>query len=275
MITAAYTICKNEIDKVDRWVEYTRFYDYRVILDTGSTDGTYEKLKKVPGIIITQISYDPKEFDYSVGRNCNLSMIPDDVDWCLSPDLDEFYSINTLETIKQVHEDKSITSIGCPRLDIYSDVVYVGQPKFIGTNKIHRRHCYRWKQPIYEYLNYCGDKTETEYYTDEIFLIHDKDTKKQRDFDYAYYMQREYEKNPKNNWNNWFLLNHWYKEKNTKKFVDVACNYLINHDRKEIDRYEIIKTTLYLMMSSKTLEEEEMERIKFALQVTGSASIQS
>ena len=46
MITAAYTICKNEIKKIDQWLYYTKDFDYRVILDTGSTDGTYEAFKK-------------------------------------------------------------------------------------------------------------------------------------------------------------------------------------------------------------------------------------
>ena len=51
MKTAAYTICKNEIKKLDQWLYYTKDFDYRVILDTGSTDGTFEALQKVPNII--------------------------------------------------------------------------------------------------------------------------------------------------------------------------------------------------------------------------------
>ena len=46
MKTAAYTICKNEIKYVEKWLYYTKEFDYRVILDTGSTDGTYEEFKK-------------------------------------------------------------------------------------------------------------------------------------------------------------------------------------------------------------------------------------
>ena len=36
MKTAAYTICYNEIKKLDQWLYYTKDFDYRVILDTGS-----------------------------------------------------------------------------------------------------------------------------------------------------------------------------------------------------------------------------------------------
>ena len=46
MKTAVYTICKNEINNVKRWLYYGSFYDYRVLLDTGSTDGTWELLQE-------------------------------------------------------------------------------------------------------------------------------------------------------------------------------------------------------------------------------------
>ena len=72
MITAAYTICKNEIKKIDQWLYYTKDFDYRVILDTGSTDGTYEAFKKVPNIIIDQFIMSKEEFRFDIPRNKNL-----------------------------------------------------------------------------------------------------------------------------------------------------------------------------------------------------------
>ena len=99
MKTAAYTLCYNEINRIDRWLEYTKDFDYRVVLDTGSNDGTYEVLKKVPNIILQQMRKEPFKFQYH--RNYNLAMIPQDVDWCLSPDIDEWFSINVLEEIEK------------------------------------------------------------------------------------------------------------------------------------------------------------------------------
>ena len=32
MKTAAYTICYNEIKKLDQWLHYTKDFDYRVVL---------------------------------------------------------------------------------------------------------------------------------------------------------------------------------------------------------------------------------------------------
>ena len=41
---AIYAICKNEIKFVDQWIKSMIEADYICVLDTGSTDGTYEKL---------------------------------------------------------------------------------------------------------------------------------------------------------------------------------------------------------------------------------------
>ena len=41
---AVYAICKNEIHNVDEWMKNVQEADYICVLDTGSTDGTYEKL---------------------------------------------------------------------------------------------------------------------------------------------------------------------------------------------------------------------------------------
>jgi glycosyltransferase involved in cell wall biosynthesis len=39
-----YAICKNEEKFIDRWFNSIKNADYICVLDTGSTDGTYEKL---------------------------------------------------------------------------------------------------------------------------------------------------------------------------------------------------------------------------------------
>ena len=45
-----YAICKDEIKFVDKWLNSMSEADYIVVLDTGSTDGTYEKLKSDPRV---------------------------------------------------------------------------------------------------------------------------------------------------------------------------------------------------------------------------------
>lgn len=238
MKTAAYTICFNEIKRVDRWIEYTKNFNYRVVLDTGSTDGTYEVLKKVPGIILHQQRIEP--FKFHEHRNLNLSMIPQDVDWCLSPDIDEWFSINVLDEMeKTIKENPNVTNIATTRLDIYSEKVFVGPPYEIPTNKIHRRHMYEWRAPIYEHLWYIGSDKEVEIYNDKIFLVHDQDTSKPRSKTYAKMLQERYVEDPTDQWNNWFLLNHYYREKMLENYIEVAVNFCKFHQNKD-DKYKIV-----------------------------------
>jgi hypothetical protein len=242
MKTAAYTICLNEINRVDRWIEYTKQFDYRVVLDTGSTDGTYEVLKKVPGIILHQERKEP--FKFHEHRNFNLSMIPQDVDWCLSPDIDEWFSINVLDEMeKTIKENPSVTNIATTRLDIYTEKVFVGPPYETPTNKIHRRHQYEWRAPIYEHLWYIGPGKEVEIYNDKIFLIHDQDTSKPRSTLYPKMMKERYEEDATDCWNNWFLLNHYYKEKDLINYIEVAVNYIKFSDYKG-DKYNTVMQDL-------------------------------
>ena len=48
-----YAIAKNEIKFVERWYESVKEADYVCVLDTGSTDGTFERFKELG--VITKI----------------------------------------------------------------------------------------------------------------------------------------------------------------------------------------------------------------------------
>lgn len=243
MKTAAYTICYNEIKKLDQWLYYTKDFDYRVILDTGSTDGTYEALKKVPGIILHQMRKEPFKFHHH--RNFNLAMIPNDVDWCLSPDMDEYFSINVLDQMeKTINENPTVNNIATTRLDIYSEVVFVGPPNSVPTNKIHRRHEYEWRAMIYEHLMYIGPGKENEIYNDKIFLIHDQDITKPRKTMYPKMMKERYEEDPTDSWNSWYLLNHYYREKDQLNYIEVAINFLKFHNSRVDNKYKEVYADL-------------------------------
>ena len=86
MKIAVYAIAKNEILHCERWAEATKGADYRIVADTGSTDGTQDKLKEL-GVTVHQIHVKPWRFD--VARNTALSLVPDDADVCLILDMDE------------------------------------------------------------------------------------------------------------------------------------------------------------------------------------------
>lgn len=89
---AVYTICKDELINVDKWVNSMLEADYLCVLDTGSSDGTWERLnewkEKFPEkIILAQAVIRPWRFD--VARNASMKMIPSNADFCVSTDLDE------------------------------------------------------------------------------------------------------------------------------------------------------------------------------------------
>ena len=83
---AVYTIALNESKFVKKWLDSCADADYRVIVDTGSTDDTVA-LARTHGAIVHQITVKPWRFD--VARTTALNLLPSDVDFCVTLDMDE------------------------------------------------------------------------------------------------------------------------------------------------------------------------------------------
>ena len=81
-----YAICKNEEQFVDRFMDHVSNADVVIVVDTGSTDDTINKLKE-RGAVVYSINATPFRFDYS--RNECLKFIPEYMDICVSSDLDD------------------------------------------------------------------------------------------------------------------------------------------------------------------------------------------
>lgn len=266
MITAAYTILKNEIKYIEKWLYYTEKFDYRVLLDTGSTDGSWELLQeyasKDTNLIIEQRTFSPWHF--SVARNYNLSMIPDNVDWCLSPDLDEYFSINVLTGMQQMlASHPEVHNMSTTRLDVYSVEVFVGPPNHLPSNKIHRRHDYTWQSPIYEHLIWKhNDVQEIELHLSNVYLIHDQDFKKQeRSPLYLQMLKDEYESNPSNCWTLWFLVNHYYTNRDLDNFIITGCDFIHYHTKFD-NKYHEVLGALTHMFKQPELNDEQRQLIK-------------
>lgn len=269
--TAVYTILKNERKNIDRWLHYAKPFDYYVLLDTGSTDGSWEYLcdlaKNDPKFIIDRKDY-ADEFRFDVARIHNLGMVPHDVTWCLSPDLDEYYSINTHDEMERIIDGvPNITCIACDRLDIYSPTVRVGPPNFLPTNKIHKREDYSWKERVYEHICWItAFSKELELYSDDIFLIHDQDfNKAERSPLYIKLMVDEWEVNPTNVWNNWFLLYYYYQSKQLDKYIPVACNFVLYHTNHQDENYKAVVEDLRMLYSYTNLNKDQKYCIGLAL----------
>jgi glycosyltransferase involved in cell wall biosynthesis len=262
--TAVYTILKNEKKYIEKWLYYAAPFDYRVLLDTGSTDGSWELLQeyaaKDPNLIIEQKIFDPWRFN--VARNYNMTMIPEEVVWCLSPDLDEYFSINTHDEMEKIISAvPHITDIACDRLDIYSRTVRVGPPNHLPTNKIHLKKDYTWVQPIYEHLSWIHkDRDECQLYSDDIFLIHDQDfQKKERPELYIRMLEEEYRTNPTNTWCLWFLLYHYKKSLQMEKYIVAGCDYIRYEPNKQCDWFKNVSAELTDIYKNAIISQQHRE----------------
>jgi glycosyltransferase involved in cell wall biosynthesis len=164
-----YAISKNEVGFVQRFVESAIGADHIMIADTGSTDGTAEKAR-IHGATVHSIYINPWRFDHA--RNAALSLIPADIDICISLDLDEVMEPGWREEIERVWEPGVTTRLrymfdwGCGIKFQYE--------------KIHHRKGYHWHHPCHEYPRPDGRTDEIYAYTNKLLVSHHPDPTKSR-----------------------------------------------------------------------------------------------
>lgn len=150
-----YAICKNERSNIQRWLTSMWEADYIVVLDTGSTDGTYEELCEVDKLnakfFVYQDIIKPFRFDYA--RNSALGYVPDDADICVSTDFDETFEPGWAEEIRKVWKDDTVRGLYTYHWSHNPDVTFV-------YDKIHANHQYHWLRPVHEYLMRIDDKNQ-------------------------------------------------------------------------------------------------------------------
>ncbi len=142
-----YAICKNEEKFVDRWVNSMKEADEIYVLDTGSSDNTVEKLKKL-GVKVVQEEIKPWRFD--VARNKSLDMVSLDTDICVCTDLDEVFDIGWRSKMEDAW------SKGADKLKYYYiwNFDEFGKPATtFYMAKVHKREGYKWHHPVHEVLN--------------------------------------------------------------------------------------------------------------------------
>lgn len=137
MKLAVYAIALNEIKHVDRFMQACKGADVVVVADTGSTDGTPERLAKL-GAVVHQISVNPFRFDDA--RNAALALVPNDVDVCVSLDLDEVPDDGFFDKLR----DQWVS--GTDRAWVFWDTGTV----WANNNRVHTRHGFRWIKPCHE-----------------------------------------------------------------------------------------------------------------------------
>ncbi|MBP3635906.1 MAG: glycosyltransferase [Bacilli bacterium] len=194
---SVYAISKNEEKFVDRWMDSISDADEIIVLDTGSTDKTVEKLKKRGAkVVIKEI----KPWRFDVARNESLSLVSKDTDICICMDLDEVIQEGWREKLEKLWNDKinrlrynynwSFDEYGNPAVNFYIE-------------KIHSRDNYKWTHPVHEVLTYEGDN-EVFLTTDDITVNHYPDSSKSRG-SYLPLLELSVEENPTDDRNMHYL----------------------------------------------------------------------
>ena len=169
-----YAICKNEEKFADRWMDSMSEANMVVVTDTGSTDGTVERLR-ARGAVVYINEVKPWRFD--TARNISLEHVPADTDICVCTDLDEVFEKGWRERLEEVWTPDtkkakyiynwSLKEDGTPYVQIY-------------YTKIHARNGFKWNYPVHEWLGYFGEEPQTTVFIEGMVLNHYPDCAKSR-----------------------------------------------------------------------------------------------
>jgi tetratricopeptide (TPR) repeat protein len=164
---AVYAISKNEEKHAERFAKSAQKADLIFVADTGSTDQTVPILQ-ANGVTVGHIFISPWRFDDA--RNAALAMLPQDIDVCLSMDLDEVLQDGWREEVERVWVP------GITRMQYKFDwgvgIVFYYQ-------KTHARRGYRWHHPCHEYP--VPDRLPEKWaYSEKLLIVHKPDPEKSR-----------------------------------------------------------------------------------------------
>ena len=167
MKIAVYAISKDEILHAERWAKATVGADYRIVADTGSTDGTQEKLKEL-GVTVHQIHVKPFRFD--MARNAALALVPDDADVCLILDMDEVPEPKFFDKVRKAWKPGA----GLGWISMQTD-----ENKW-ERDRLHSRWNWVWKYPCHEVNIWYGDTEPTDCDVRNAVITHLPDNNKSR-----------------------------------------------------------------------------------------------
>lgn len=160
MKIAVYAICRNEINNIDAWYNSMSEADEIVVLDTGSTDNSIEKLKDLPKIKIDFYEVPRSHFRFDDARQRSLNLVSDDVDVCICTDLDMTLSEGWSHVIRDLWTKDSNRFI--------IPMTRNGKPYTCNLDRIHKRHGFYWKYPIFEHVEPIDGNPDFQYIPDII-----------------------------------------------------------------------------------------------------------
>ena len=147
-----YAICKNEKKYINNWIKCFSKADYLCVLDTGSTDGTWEILqkesKKRKNLIIDQTIISPWRYDKA--RNESMRLIPNDTIMYFMMDLDELIKTDDwVEKIRTAWTPNFSRGMYTYYRDISADGVV---QKTMREYRIHSNKWHKWVNIVHEAL---------------------------------------------------------------------------------------------------------------------------
>ena len=253
-----YTICKNELQFVDRWLESMKEADAIVVLDTGSTDGTYEylleKCQDYPQLIVRQQIIDPWRFD--VARNESMKDIPKDCNILMSTDLDETLNPDWADEIR----GRWIEGVHQRGVYYYtwSHLADGSDGRVFRYDKIHSPN-WKWIGPVHEYLKRDGTDYDGRYYdneildlcdTDKVHLHHYPDMFKSRG-SYLSLLELREKEMPEDWYGLIYLAQEYVYRGHYQKGID-KFNYILTN---YADKYNMVeKASCYLFMGEAYME---------------------
>lgn len=149
-------IIKNEIENIPYLVDDLRqFSDEIIIVDTGSTDGTYEWLQKQDDIILKQFKWIN---DFAAARNESFKYATKDwIFWC---DADDRISEDLIKDIKKLKKSLSKSKIDAYVMN-YKFTEYLDVPR---NRLIRRNDNVKWTGKCHEYVMGSPWVTDNKYF---------------------------------------------------------------------------------------------------------------
>lgn len=219
MRICVYAIAKNESKFIERWYNSVREADYVCVLDTGSTDDTFEKLQKL-NIITKRKEYEHFRFD--VARNDSMELIPNDTDICVCLDLDEVLVSGWAEKLKANWKENTTQARYRYTWNFNPDrsegIVFMSE-------KIHKHNCFKWKYPVHEVLTPIKNLNQNIVDILEIQVNHLADTTKSRS-NYLPLLELSVKENPYDDRNVHYLGREYMFYKEYDKAIETLKKHL-------------------------------------------------